>query len=112
MIDVSLISLKKKLERERALVTQVAQVWEVSAQGLDDGSTIALIIKHMQDAHVARSVWEHLYWVWYLLHQNRISFVSQRLGQPFWHPFLPSLMYRHRPPDNQYSSCNPITKCC
>jgi Helicase conserved C-terminal domain len=61
MIDTSLVSLKKKLEQERALIPLVAQVWEVSVQGLDRGSSIiALIVKNMQDAHVARSVWEHL----------------------------------------------------
>jgi Helicase conserved C-terminal domain len=60
MIDISLISLKKKLEQERALIPLVAQVWEVPVQGQDNGSTIALIIQHMQNAHAARSVWEAL----------------------------------------------------
>ncbi len=60
MIDISLLSLKRKLEQEHALVPLLAQVWEVLVQGLDRGATIALIIKNMQDAHVARSVWEHL----------------------------------------------------
>ena len=60
MIDISLISLKTKLEQDRALIPSVAQVWEVPIQGQDDASTIALIIKHMENAHAARSVWEAL----------------------------------------------------
>src|SRR5437763_110619 len=60
MIDISSISLKKKLEQERTLIPLVAQVWEVPAPAHNDGNTITLIIKHMQNAHAARSVWEAL----------------------------------------------------
>ncbi|TMC21505.1 MAG: hypothetical protein E6J34_09405 [Chloroflexi bacterium] len=59
MRDVSMMSLKRKLEQERALVPLVAQVWGVSP-GQNDASTIALIMQQMQNAHAARSVWEVL----------------------------------------------------
>ena len=61
MIDVAPVSLKKKLEQERGLIPLVAQVWEVALPGQKKSDrAIALIVKRMEDTHVARSVWEAL----------------------------------------------------
>src|SRR5216110_3233503 len=59
MIDVSLLSLSKRLEQEPALVPLVAKVWQVDLEP-KQAATIATITRHMQDAHAARSVWEAL----------------------------------------------------
>jgi hypothetical protein len=60
MVDLSVMSLKKRLEQERALIPRVAQIWQVPEQGQNDWNTLTLIIKSMQNEHVARSVWEAL----------------------------------------------------
>ena len=61
MIDVAPISLKRKLEEERGLIPLVAQVWEVELPGQKKSDrAIALLVKQMEDAHVARSLWEAL----------------------------------------------------
>lgn len=59
MADISVTSLKKKLEQERKLIPLVAQIWEVPEQA-NNWNTITLILNYMQNAHAARSVWEAL----------------------------------------------------
>src|SRR5258708_13263317 len=59
MADISLMSLKKKLEQERKLIPLVAQIWEAPEQE-HNWNTITLILKYTQNGHAARSVWEAL----------------------------------------------------
>ena len=59
MADISLMSLKKKLEQERKLIPLVAQIWEAPEQE-NNWNTMTLILKYTQNAHAARSVWEAL----------------------------------------------------
>src|SRR5947208_1977611 len=59
MADLSLMSLKKKLEQERKLIPLVAQIWQASEQE-NNWNTMTLILKYTQNGHAARSVWEAL----------------------------------------------------
>ncbi|HEX3640490.1 MAG TPA: helicase-associated domain-containing protein [Ktedonobacteraceae bacterium] len=59
MADISLMSLKKKLEQERKLIPLVAQIWEAPEQE-NNWNTMTLILKYTQNGHAARSVWEAL----------------------------------------------------
>src|SRR5258708_22514096 len=59
MADISLMSLKKKLEQERKLIPLVAQIWEAPEQE-NNWNTMTLILKYTQNGHAPRWVWEAL----------------------------------------------------
>lgn len=60
MIDVSMISLKRKVEMERDVLQQVARIWSIDPQGQSDNTTRKILMDRVQNAHAARSVWEAL----------------------------------------------------
>src|SRR6266566_1150405 len=60
MIDISMKSLRRKLERNRALMGQVAQIWSLDRETPSETALMTLLMERMQDCHAARSVWENL----------------------------------------------------
>lgn len=60
MIDVSMISLKRKVEMEHDVLQHVARIWSIDPQGQDDDTTKKILMDRVQNPHAARSVWEGL----------------------------------------------------
>jgi hypothetical protein len=60
MIDVSMKSLKEKLQADGSLLARVAQVWYVDPAAVSAPSTLPRLVERMRDPCAARSVWERL----------------------------------------------------
>ena len=60
MIDVSILSLQRKVAGDRDVLQQVARLWSIDPQRQSDDTTKKILMEHMQNPHAARTVWEGL----------------------------------------------------